>query len=88
MLAFESVLFVWAIVKAFKVAQQESQTPKILAVLLRDSTAYFGGMFAIILTNLIIWSAARVCEMPTAFWIVADLHLRSAQMSLVSVAIG
>ena len=60
MLAFESTLFMLAVVKAFEVARQEVNTSKILAVLLRDSVIYFGGIVAIILTNLVISSAVRV----------------------------
>ena len=57
---FESTLFVLAIIKAVQAGRNELHTPKILVVLLRDSVAYFGGILAIILTNLVIWAAARV----------------------------
>ena len=64
MLTFESTLFTCAMVKVFRVARDETRAPRILAVLLRDSVAYFGGMLTIILANLIIWSAARVrCDL-------------------------
>ena len=59
-LAFESILFVLAILKAFEVARYDNHTPRPLIVLLRDSTVYFGGMFAIFLTSEIIVTVARV----------------------------
>ena len=67
-LTFESTLFVLATIKAIEVARHEFRTPKILAVLLRDSVAYFGGIVAIILTNLVISAAARVCSRFLSSW--------------------
>ena len=60
MAAFESVLFVLAIAKSIHIARSESNTPKVLTVLLRDSVLYFGGVMFVILTNLIIWASVRV----------------------------
>ena len=62
MLSFESMLFVAALVKVVQVLRYGSHTPRILAVLLRDSVVYFGGISVIGVTNLIIWSAARVSK--------------------------
>ena len=60
MLAFESTLFMLAIVKAARVARGVASTPNVLVVLLRDSIAYFGGIIAIIIANLVLEAAARV----------------------------
>ena len=60
MLVFETVLFALAIAKAFEEFRRQSHTPRILIMLFRDSVAYFGGVLAVILANLVIWSAARV----------------------------
>ena len=59
-LVFESTLFILAVIKAFRAAQDISKTPRILAVLLKDSITYFGGIFAIIVANLAIDAFARV----------------------------
>ena len=69
MLIFESILFLLAIAKACQTARQEWHTPKILVVLLRDSVVYFGGVLAIILTNLVIIFTARVrfASLPPSF---------------------
>ena len=75
MLSFDSVLFVAAMIKAFKVAWGESYTPRILAVLLRDSVAYFGGVGAIAVTNLVIWSAARVSSVVVRNSITHPMHV-------------
>ena len=77
MLAVESILFLLASVKAFDVARKNLHTPKILAVLLRDSILYFGGVMAIILANLMIWSLARVCRDSLAFPLVQPNALLS-----------
>ena len=66
MAAFESVLFLLAVAKSVQVARSESNTPRILAILLRDSVLYFGGVIAVILTNLIIWAFVRVNHEPVA----------------------
>ena len=60
LLAFESTLFMLATVKAFRVAQGVSKTPRVLAVLLEDSMTYFGGIFAVSIANLAIDAFARV----------------------------
>ena len=59
-LCFESVIVALAIVKIYQEARNKWHTPKILFVLLRDSLAYFGGVFAIVLGNVLMWSVARV----------------------------
>ena len=60
MLAFDGILFALATVKAIKVAREDSPSPRLLTVLLRDSVMYFGGASAIAVTNLVVWVAARV----------------------------
>ena len=60
MLAFDGILFALAVVKAIKVAREDSPSPILLTVLLRDSVVYFGGASAIAVTNLVVWVAARV----------------------------
>ena len=60
MTIFETILFVLAIVKCFKLARDHSHAPKALIVLLRDSILYLGGVLALLLCNLVIWAAARV----------------------------
>lgn len=90
MLSFEIVLFATALVKAFAVAREESYTPRILTVLLRDSIAYFGGVGAIAVTNLVVWSAARVSPglLLIAMTAPADILMLCYQLSLVVVATG
>lgn len=66
MAAFESVLFLLAIIKSVQVARAESNTPRVLAILLRDSVLYFGGVIAVILTNLVFWAGVRVRRPPYA----------------------
>lgn len=81
--SFDSVLFVAAILKAFNVAWGELYTPRILAVLLRDSEAYFGGVGAIAVTNPVIWSAARVSSVVVcdSLQVVAPHPMHVAVMS-------
>ena len=86
MLSFESILFAAALFKAFKVTREEAFTPRILTVLLRDSIAYFGGVGAIAVTNLVVWTAARVSIVSVLrCTTVAD---QCSQLSLVVVATG
>ena len=61
MVTFESLLFILAITKSVHLARTEANTPRILAILLRDSVCWFGGVMVVILANLIIWASARVC---------------------------
>ena len=62
MLTFEGVVFALALAKTVQhIREHQACPPRLLGVLLRDSMVYFGGMFAIILTNLLIWITARVC---------------------------
>ena len=64
--SFQSVLFLLAIAKVCESARKEWRTPRVLVVLLRDSLTYFGGVFAIILVNVLIWTTARVSNVLTA----------------------
>ena len=61
-LAFESAAFGLAMFKVFQTARETWRTPKVLIVLLRDSVVYFGGIFAILCTNMIVTTTARVRE--------------------------
>lgn len=61
MTAFESCLFLLAAAKAAHLlCFGEGSAPSLLIVLLRDSVMYFGGVLAVILTNLIVWMVGRV----------------------------
>lgn len=63
---FESVLFSLAINKVFMVARQKTHTPRILVILLRDSAVYFGGMFGIFLTNMVITATTATARVRPA----------------------
>ena len=60
LLIFESILLALAVVKVVDTARRGSGTPRILGILLRDSIIYFGGIFSIVLTNLVIYWTGRV----------------------------
>ena len=60
MLGFESILFALAVLKVIKAAKEDEYTPRLLVILLRDSVAYFGSIFGIILANVLIQVFARV----------------------------
>ncbi|THG93497.1 hypothetical protein EW026_g7756 [Hermanssonia centrifuga] len=61
MSVFESGLFILAAAKSIKFMLYEGrQTPHLAIILLRDSMIYFGGVLALILANLITWSAGRL----------------------------
>ena len=60
MLIFESIIFGLAMAKVWQTAREKWRTPGVLVVLLRDSVVYFGGVFVIIFTNLVINASARV----------------------------
>ena len=57
---FELTLVLLAARKLIQVARTRNRAPRILAVLLRDSVIYFGGIFATILCTLVTWTSARV----------------------------
>ena len=59
-LLFELTLVLLAARKLIQVARTRNRAPRILAVLLRDSVIYFGGIFATILCTLVTWTSARV----------------------------
>lgn len=63
MTVFETTLFVLALVKSVQMSRprgDNGRTPSIITVLFRDSILYFGGVVTAIVTNLVIWAAARV----------------------------
>lgn len=43
-----------------KNSDRYGRAPNLLVVLLRDSVVYFGGVLAVILTNLVVWNVGRV----------------------------
>jgi len=59
-LAFESILFLFALAKLVEEATAGIRTPHLMMVLLRDLIIYFGSVTSLILANLVIWIAARV----------------------------
>ncbi|KAK7685918.1 hypothetical protein QCA50_010726 [Cerrena zonata] len=59
MIVFESTLFILAIVKSIQYALDDSTTPHLMFVVLRDSMIYFGGVLAVALTNCIVWAVGR-----------------------------
>ena len=73
--------------KAVVVAREKSRAPT-LAVLLRDSIVYFGGVLAIILTNLVILTAARVRHRREASPAAIDRYCPLLQPSLFTIAVG
>ena len=60
MLVYQCTLCTLTVVKSIQVAVAEYNTPKVMAVLLRDSAAYFGSILAILVINITIFKAARV----------------------------
>ena len=60
MLIFQTVVCVFAVIKSIRMAAAEYQTPKVMTVLLRDSATYFGSILAVLVVNIVIFSAARV----------------------------
>lgn len=56
MIGFETVVFTLAVIKCVQVARAETDTPRVLMVLLRDSVGYFGGVLAVIVSNCVTWS--------------------------------
>ena len=60
MLVFESVIVVLAIGKLMEMARARETTPHVMTVIVRDSVMYFGGIFAFMVTNFVIWAAAIV----------------------------
>jgi len=60
---FESVLFLLAIYKSIEIAQESATTPNLMFILIRDSVIFYGGMFAVVMTNCIVWAVGR----PTLF---------------------
>ena len=89
MLVFQSILFVLAVVKSIQVAAAEYNTPKVMVVLLRDSAAYFGTILAILVVDITIWAAGRVCY--THHVLRSSRHHANAasnQSTLFAVAIG
>ncbi|KAH9940268.1 hypothetical protein B0H21DRAFT_754870 [Amylocystis lapponica] len=56
---FETTLFTLAFAKSVAIARSESHTvPYVMAVLLRDSVAYFGCAAVVIFVNLVAWYLA------------------------------
>ena len=85
-----TVQFTLAIVKTLFLVRRDAYTPKVLTVLLRDTVLYFGSSFAIILANLVIWLAVRVCRLRRLAkrrMAYTSIFL-SLQPSLVTVAVG
>lgn len=63
MLCFELTLFALALLKSaqvYRTRRQAGHAPSILVILIRDSVFYFGGVITVIVTNLVVWAAARV----------------------------
>ena len=61
MLAFQSIVCSLAIVKSVQVAVAQYSAPRVMVVLLRDSGSYFASILVVIITNIVIFAAARVC---------------------------
>lgn len=59
-MVFESVIVALAAAKVIKVYRDKEAAPHVLAVILRDSVIYFGGVLVLVVTNVIIWEVARV----------------------------
>lgn len=59
MITFEMTLFVLAIIRSIQFALDDTTTPHLMFVLLRDSIMYFGGMVAVVLANCVIWAVGR-----------------------------
>ena len=60
---FESTVFVLAFAKAVAAVLQRRTSgdpPRLLIILLRDSIVYFGGLLAVVLANLLVWSFGGV----------------------------
>lgn len=56
-MVWESLLLALSLYRSAQQAREEAGTPRLMAVLLRDSVLYFGGALASILANFIVWRA-------------------------------
>lgn len=62
-ITFESILFLLAIYKSIEIARENTTTPNLMYILIRDSVIFYGGMFAVVMTNCLVWAVGR----PTLF---------------------
>lgn len=69
-IAFETCLVILAIIQCIQYVRDESGATRLMAVLLRDSIMFFGGMLAAALINCIIWGVGR----PTLFSAFPSIH--------------
>ncbi|KAI0954183.1 hypothetical protein AcV7_007485 [Taiwanofungus camphoratus] len=56
-LVFESIMLSLSVVKSVRQAQEDTRTPYVTVVLLRDSVVYYGGIIGPILINCIVWKS-------------------------------
>lgn len=61
-LVFESIMLSLSVVKSVRQAQEDTRTPYVMVVLLRDSVVYYGGIIGPILINCIVWKS-KVCAL-------------------------
>lgn len=54
-LFFESILFILSAYKFLQYAREDTKSPYLMRVLLRDSIMYFGGALSAILINFVVW---------------------------------
>ncbi|KAF9804284.1 hypothetical protein IEO21_09438 [Rhodonia placenta] len=72
---FESVLFVLSAYKCLQYAREDTKSPYLMRVLLRDSIMYFGGVLSAILLNFVIW-VLQIERLFVAF--IPSLHIQKA----------
>ena len=87
MTIFETILLALAVAKCFQLARG-LHAPKALVVLLRDSVLYLGGVLAILICNLVIWSSARVRRLSFMLYAPRALKLLISQETLLPIAIA
>ena len=70
---FDSILFLLASYKSIEFSVYHGKNmPRLSQVLIRDSVIFFGGVLALILINLVIWSLHKVrisiCDVGRSNW--------------------
>ena len=81
---FEFTLFTLAIVKLLQTAHAQNKPPRVMAVLLRDSVLYYGGVLSTMICGLVTWSTVRV-RIKQTLNMLASLNSRCRASGVTSV---
>ena len=73
MLVFEFTIAALAALKIAKLYSAGEATPHLLAVMLRDSVVYFGGLLVLLIPNLVVWEVGRVRDNGMLVYILHSL---------------